>query len=131
MIVGYTFQTDLFCPKCLHSRIALNATSTLRALGPATSISFAFRSLNWRHKFLNGDSPFRMDTEELLDRLADLLAIDREDEYTFDSDYFPKTVLHNMVEPHDMCGLCAASLYGDLADWERELLGLPLGGDTA
>jgi hypothetical protein len=48
------------------------------------------------------------DIENTLDQLARNRRINREDEYTFDSDDFPKIVFDNELEDGDECGLCAA-----------------------
>lgn len=43
-----------------------------------------------------------MDADEALDQLAAVEGIDREDEYTFDSDDFPKVVLRSQLAEDDL-----------------------------
>lgn len=51
-----------------------------------------------------------MATEDNLDEIAASFGIDRENEYTFDSDHFPKVILTGQVEEHQTCGTCGDEL---------------------
>lgn len=44
--------------------------------------------------------------ESELDRLAEMLGIDREDEHTYDSDEFPKVVFADSVSDGEKCDHC-------------------------
>lgn len=51
-----------------------------------------------------------MSTERWLDRLAEQLRIDRQDEYSFDSEDFPKIILSWQVETNETCENCGVEL---------------------
>lgn len=51
-----------------------------------------------------------MATEDNLDEIAASFGIDREDEYTFDSDQFPKVILTGQVDEHQTCETCGDEL---------------------
>ena len=51
-----------------------------------------------------------MATEDNLDEVAASFGIDRENEYTFDSDHFPKVILTGQVEEHQTCETCGDEL---------------------
>lgn len=83
-IIGYTYKAELLCPSCLIETLI-------------------------QSKEL---SPFARDMapEEALDILA-IPNIDRADEYSFDSDEFPKVVLSHQVEtPTVTCDRCGEVL---------------------
>jgi hypothetical protein len=82
-VVGYTFEADIYHPACLISYMVAT-----RHLSPAAR---------------------EMQPEQALDQHAAASAIDREDEYTFDSDDFPKVVFVSQVED-DTCGRCGDPL---------------------
>ena len=50
-----------------------------------------------------------MTTEDNLSEIALAFGIDRDDESTFDSDYFPKVILSTMVDG-DICETCGDEL---------------------
>jgi hypothetical protein len=85
-IVGYTYQADLYCPGCIVGQV-LAANPHIHS----TRLDYAT-------------------TEGDLDRLANLLAVDRYDEATFDSGDFPKVVFAGMLEGDDRCGKCGGEL---------------------
>lgn len=86
-IVAYTYQADTWYPQCLVTVMVNDGT-----LSPAA------RS---------------MDPEAALDQHAAANAIDREDEYSFDSDDFPKVVFSSQVESDDeTCSYCDEPLVG-------------------
>lgn len=75
-IVAYIYQANIYCPDCV-----INA--------------------------MTGDEPGPLDdTETLLDNLAASEGFDRNDESEFDSDFFPKVVIRQMIEGHEHCGTC-------------------------
>lgn len=49
-------------------------------------------------------------TEQSLSRLADERGIDRFDEYSFDSDEFPKVVFRSQIEDEERCGACGEEI---------------------
>lgn len=73
-IVGYAYKADLYCPDCI-----LDLCSEGEEYDP------------------------RAGTEENLDRYAERLGIDREDERSFDSDVFPKVVFRDQLEGSERC----------------------------
>jgi len=83
-VVGYTYQAENLCATCL--------IETMLANGEASP---AARDMN---------------TETALDQIAGANAIDRMDEYTFDSDDFPKVIFADSVEDDETCGVCGDAL---------------------
>jgi hypothetical protein len=79
-VVAYTYQADIYHPECV---LALMADQGMTA-------------------------PEGFDTEEALDYLAGHFfpSVDRYDEYSFDSDDFPKVVFSSQVEDTEWCGGC-------------------------
>ena len=75
-IVGYVYMADIVCPTCI--------------------IKF----------FGDPDTSHEVSSERFLDGAATLLNIDRYDEYSFDSDYFPKVIFEDQVEDGDTCSVC-------------------------
>src|SRR3954471_17980509 len=47
-----------------------------------------------------------MPAEDVLDQCAEAMAIDRNDETSFDSGHFPKPVLLDWLDPGDSCASC-------------------------
>ena len=91
-IVGYIYQADILCPDC-----TLNAyRETARAMG---------------HVIDSVAPPTRLypNVEAILEDYAVWRAITRGDEYTFDSDDFPK-VLFADISDGEYCGTCARNL---------------------
>lgn len=79
-IVGYTFQADLYCPRCIVETVQPSRT--------------------------HGRSP-HTDVELVLNAIAEDRGIDRNDEWTFDTDVFPKVVFAGDVVPErDVCASC-------------------------
>lgn len=78
-IVAYTYNADLYCPHCIEG-------IALKEMGGA---------------FLAYTNP-----EERLDRWAEKLGIDRQDETTYDSGDFPKVVFRDMLDGTEHCGRC-------------------------
>ena len=83
-IVAYTYRAEILCPACVIESMVAH-----RDASPATR---------------------DMGAEPALDQIAGANAIDREDEYSFDSSYFPKVVLSSQVEPDEYCNACYASI---------------------
>lgn len=92
-VCGYTYQADIYCPEHVCEAVALDA-----------------------RRF--GVVPGRMDyedAEDYLKRMAPMYGIkDRTDEYTFDSDQFPKVIFlgHACDMDHDYCAACGDDLSG-------------------
>lgn len=80
-IVAYTYRADMYCPDCIKH------------------VMFGDLSI--------ADAP---NAEECLDRFAGILGVDREDEYTFDSDNFPKVVFGAQIESVEHCATCGGEL---------------------
>jgi len=87
-IIGYTYRADNYTPAALISYMV-----QIGELSPAA---------------------IDMRTEEALDQLAGAYCINRDDEYSFDSDEFPKVVLSlsSDVELSEFVG------YSDTAEYE-------------
>lgn len=84
-IVAYQYRAEQYCPDCL-----------VRVITPSG-----------HNQVIAGT------TEAMLDDLADAAGVNREDEYTFDSDEFPKVILSVHVEGDpelDRCGRCGRML---------------------
>jgi hypothetical protein len=79
-IVAYTYLADIHCENC---------------------IAFKFEQPE-------DEAPSAMthDAEEILDYAAKQRGIDRMDEYSFDSDEFPKVVFSTQIEDDEYCGTC-------------------------
>lgn len=90
-IVAYTFRAENLCPTCL-----LAALPT----GPGEAFD------GWA--LAPGVEP--MSVEDNLDEIAAAFGIDRMDEYSFDSDDFPKVVFAGSVEEDERCTRCDSEL---------------------
>ena len=91
-VVGYAFRADIWCLDCM-------ATYCLTLPGNGDRMKVA------------ATPP----TEVLLDELATKYGIDRQDEYSFDSDNFPKVVFRYHLSDHvnegiDECHHCGWEL---------------------
>ena len=94
-IVGYAYRADLWCGPCVRGE------------------------LRHRHPVTLGNYLCTYDQECTLDEWVDMaasrLGVDRQDEYTFDSDDFPKIVTLGHLDFHsnedlDECGECGERL---------------------
>lgn len=83
-IAAYLYRADLHCPACI-----IEAMIAARDAAPAAR-----------------DMP----VEDVLDQIADAMAIDRHDETTYDSSEFPKAVHRIDLTHDDHCGTCHAEL---------------------
>lgn len=80
-ITGYVFKAETFCPRCLKRKMYVDG---------------------FIDKTLKSQS-----TEDMLDLLADDLKVNRNDEWTFDSDNFPKVIFKSDSELiPDFCNAC-------------------------
>ena len=91
-IVGYAYRADLWCEECMEE-----------LLGRGITVK------NWAVGLKPGSA------EVMLDDLFATLGVDRQDEYTFDSDDFPKIVTLGHLDFHsnedlDECGECGERL---------------------
>jgi hypothetical protein len=82
-IVAYTFQAETLCPACVLDRIP-------------------------EARELSDNSP-AMDTEAVLHAVAVSHGIDWEDEYSYDSDEFPKVIFASQIED-ERCSDCSETL---------------------
>lgn len=83
-IVGYTYKAETLHPSCLVDKLIRTSWAS-----PAAR-----------------DLP----EESVLDAIAEAREINREDEYTFDSDDFPKVVFADSVQDDERCDACGNSL---------------------
>ena len=83
-IAAYSYRAEILCPAC-----------TIEALIAAGDAAPAARD---------------MAAETVLDQCAGALAVDRDDETTFDSDEFPKVVHLDQVAADERCGVCRQNL---------------------
>lgn len=80
-ITGYVYKAETFCPRCLK-----------RHLYHRDEIDKTLKSQS---------------VEDMLDLLATERKVNREDEWSFDSDYFPKVIFKSDAElMPDFCNLC-------------------------
>lgn len=84
-IVGYQVEADFRCRDCMHGVASV-------------------------HGAAHGLSTEGVGVEELMDRWARRVGIDRSDESSFDTREFPKVVLASHVEGPDRCGGCGEYL---------------------
>jgi hypothetical protein len=87
-IVGYTFKAENLCAECV-----IDALPT----GPGEDFD------GWL-------CMVPMDTEDNLNEIAAAISLDRDNENTFDSDYFPKVIFSSSIEQPEQCGRCGLSL---------------------
>ncbi len=83
-IAAYSYRAEILCPAC-----------TIEALIAAGDAAPAARD---------------MPAEAVLDQCAGALAVDRDDETTFDSDELPKVVRLDQVVADEQCGACRQNL---------------------
>lgn len=83
-IAAYSYRAEILCPAC-----------TIEALIAARDAAPAARD---------------MPAEAVLDQCAGALAVDRDDETTFDSHEFPKVVHLDQVVADEQCGACRQNL---------------------
>ena len=95
-IVGYTYKAAHWCPKCLQSHLA-ETWIRRRSIGGDIVGGYRWHILN-----LPGFNS-KTDFEDVLDRLAIGEGIDRGDEWSFDTDDFPKVILAGWCEGDDVC----------------------------
>jgi hypothetical protein len=84
-IVAYTYKAETLCDSC---------------------------TLNVTNAWLEADGvkvPYLI-TEDALNAWATSIRLDREDEYAFDSDDFPKVVFAAQIEDVENCGQCGEEI---------------------
>lgn len=98
-IIGYTYRVETLCPECLHGVLMHHVLTQRTDVQPAIVRSMP----GWS-------------TEHMLDYLAEREGVDRDDEYTFDSDHFPKVILRYQAEaePDLTCDSCAEAVDSSL-----------------
>jgi hypothetical protein len=102
-ITGYTFSADQYCPDDMRQM----TLERLWTLGERRADRFA------------------PGAEDVLDELARILGVNRADEYSFDSGYFPKVIFGSMA--HDGCSTASGYDPGQCGD-ACGACGYPLGG---
>lgn len=80
-IVAYIYQADICCPSCIEDMFVEEYERT-------------------------GRDAFLMSTENLLRAVAQLRGIDYDNQYSYDSDDFPKPVFASELESDEHCGSC-------------------------
>lgn len=98
-IDAYVFQAEIVCPDCIAEWAAeelkieeynvVDIEQVVRDKGPAYNV---------------GVSAYR--AEALLEELATIWNINLEDEYSWDSDDFPKVIFADQIEDKEYCGRC-------------------------
>lgn len=91
-VIAYTFAADIYCPQCINV-VVENDT----------------RYDGWQLSPVDGLRPI-MATEANLDEIAAAFGIDRADEWSFDSDDFPKVVFDSQIQENEHCGECHEDL---------------------
>ena len=81
---AYVYRADLYCPDCISAQLPT---------GPGQPFD------GWECL-----SP--ISAEDDLDEIAHAFGVDRSNEYTFDSDCFPKVAFRSQLAPDDYCGAC-------------------------
>ena len=89
-INGYTYRAENYCRNCIVGMLPTGEGESFDGWALAKGV--------------------RMSTESNLSEIAFAFGIDREDEYTFDSDYFPKVVFSCQLDDEEMCGKCGIDL---------------------
>jgi hypothetical protein len=80
-IVAYTYKASIYCPSCVVDEIQTRGD-------------------------IIGAYPAGFDTEAWLDSASDIVGIDRYNEWTFDSDNFPKIIFGDQIEEDEYCCRC-------------------------
>ncbi len=92
-IVGYTYQSDNYCPVCVICALGLGeVTETVEHVDGSVEV---------------------ITSEQVLDLLAQLRRINRDDETSFDTSEFPKVITRLMVDADPCtttCGSCDEQL---------------------
>ena len=96
-IVGYTFKAETLCPACTFKAVLAD----LRIDGPLGTKA--------------ATDLWNEDTEAMLDFFAPICdpPVDRQDEYTFDSDDFPKVLFSAFLDEDEACCNCSRWLLSD------------------
>jgi len=85
-VVGYQYQADFFCPACQLDLVTMDLVEQ--------GIRFAVLP----------------DAESALDALAERAGIDRNDEWSYDSDDFPKVIFRDQADDDTACGRCGRTI---------------------
>ena len=91
-IVGYTYKADHYCPSHIVERLPTGPSEDFDGWALAHGVT--------------------MTAEENLDEIAVAFGIDRGDEASFDSGYFPKVVFRDQTDDDTVCGVCHEPLEG-------------------
>lgn len=91
-VVGYQFNSSLYCGRCAERALTLASIDLLLTQGQIINPALSF--------------------EQVLDVLAPVLGVNREDESSFDSSTFPKVVFADSVASSDQCCVCEEVLLG-------------------
>lgn len=89
-IVGYTYRAEHFCPGCIMQALKTGPGEDFDGWTLAPGVA--------------------MSTESNLDEIAFAFGINRRDEHTFDSDYFPKVIFSYQLDETEECGTCGTEI---------------------
>lgn len=86
-IVGYTYAADTYCPNCIIDALPTGKGEKFDGWGLAKGVT--------------------MSAEQNLSEMAPPFCIDRMDEFSFDSNDFPKVIFRDAVVSGEECANCA------------------------
>lgn len=89
-VIGYTFQSDMWCVDCIIGALPTGEGERFDGWALAPGV--------------------KMTAEGNLDEIAAAFGIDRHDEWSYDSDEFPKVIYADGVAEHMICGGCGNPL---------------------
>ena len=89
-VVGYTYRAETFCPEHIIQQLPTGEGETFDGWKLAEGV--------------------QMSTEDNLNEIAAAFGIIREEESSFDSEFFPKVIFASQVDEHDYCSVCLENL---------------------
>lgn len=96
-IIGYSLFAAIYCPDCIVKE-TIRVIQSNELIHPIYLIECISEGM----------------TETTLDNLAGIVGIDRYDERSFDSDYFPKVIFASQFDSeNDYCSHCGKPLIGE------------------
>lgn len=98
-VAAYTFKAEIRCPDCIAEWAE---KELLQEAYTKSDIESMVRNVGLEYDA--GIYGYR--SEILLRQLAELWQIHLEDEYSYDSDDFPKIVFADQIEENEYCGNC-------------------------
>ncbi len=89
-ISAYIYRADVFCPACIVGQLRVGPGQDFDGWALAEGVTLS--------------------VESNLDEIAAAFGIDRYDEVSYDSDYFPKVVFGLELDDSCACGSCGEAL---------------------